>query len=74
MWYARTWVRRVVLLDTDSGTAENASLLGAKTVLLPLARDARRAAPSVVLAMPEATWTSEVKPAPLSISYCTWID
>jgi len=45
IWQARIWVRREVLLDTLDETFANAMLKGAKTVLLPTAGPAGRAAP-----------------------------
>jgi len=50
-----------VLDETDSGTAEKASLLGAKTVLLPWPSWLKRAIPSVVLARVSAIPARAVK-------------
>lgn len=65
MWYDKIEVKRVVLLDTSSGTAEKAASLGAKTVLLPIDNWPRRAIPSGVSAMAEATPTRPVRFAAL---------
>ncbi len=66
-------MRRVVLLETDVDTLAKAMLLGAKTVLFPVASCPRRAIPSVVLAIPPKTETREVRLAALvesSINPC----
>lgn len=59
---------RVVFIDVEDGTFEKAILLGAKTVLLPSASAVSKAIPSVVLAMADATETSEVRLAALDVS------
>ena len=50
-----------MLDETDSGTAANASLLGAKTVLFPWPSWLKRAIPSVVLARVSAMPARAVK-------------